>query len=132
VSDWNFLNAHRFHHSSYPRTDASWGFNGVFQFGLSGDPHSIRCIASDGGGWQHVSVSYWQKPRRVPSWELMCRIKDLFWDKTDTVVQYHPAESDYVNMHPGCLHLWRPTEAILPVPPPMMIGIPGVKLKTTT
>jgi hypothetical protein len=58
----------------------------------------------DGKGWLHVSVS--RKNREVPSWAQMCEVKDLFIGVERTAVQVHPPRSKYVNMHPGCLHLW--------------------------
>jgi hypothetical protein len=95
------------------------GNNGAFIVELK-KGHKVFVIASDGGGWEHVSVS--QDDRKSPSWEVMCEVKALFWDAEDCVVQYHPPESSYINNHPGCLHLWRPTEDEMPVPPTYMVG----------
>lgn len=64
----------------------------------------LFCQASDGGGWEHVSVSTIE---RCPTWDEMCKVKSLFWDDDDLVVQYHPPASEYVNNHPYTLHLWR-------------------------
>lgn len=77
-------------------------------------PSGLRCISSDGGGWEHVSVSW---SDRTPTWEEMCMAKAAFWEPEDTVMQLHPPESSYVNAHPYCLHLWRPTAAPIPLPP---------------
>lgn len=90
-------------------------FNGAF---LIGD---LRIICSDGLGWEHVSVSL---ADRTPTWEEMCYVKDLFWDEHEWVVQYHPPKSLYVNNHPFCLHLWRPTTCIIPAPLTILVGIP--------
>ena len=79
-------------------------------------------IWSYGGGWEHVSVSPY-KHNYTPSWEEMCRIKDMFWHDDEVVVQYHPAKSEYVNNMPNCLHLWRPIGAEMPVPLAIMVGI---------
>lgn len=76
-------------------------------------------VVEDGGGWEHVSVSL---PDRCPTWEEMSFVKRLFWDAEDCVIQYHPPESDYVNNHPYCLHLWRPTGIELPRPPRITVG----------
>lgn len=54
----------------------------------------------------------------------MCFIKDLFWDEDDTVIQFHPPRSEYVNCHPHCLHLWRPIGIEIATPPKWMVG-PG-------
>lgn len=79
-------------------------------------------IWSFGGGWDHVSVAPY-KHSHTPTWDEMCRIKDIFFNENETVVQYHPAKSDYVNNMPNCLHLWRPQDQPMPVPPPIMVGI---------
>lgn len=80
----------------------------------------LRIIASDGAGWEHVSVSL---PDRIPSWQEMCLVKNLFWGDEDIVMQLHPAKSDYINNHHFCLHLWRPTNDTIPTPPSVMVGI---------
>jgi hypothetical protein len=36
--------------------------------------------------------------------------------------QLHPAKADYVNQHPNCLHLWKPTTDTIPLPPSIMVG----------
>jgi hypothetical protein len=51
----------------------------------------------------------------------MCWMKDLFWDETDAVVQFHPAKEDYVNCHPHVLHLWRSVEQVFPKPDKIMV-----------
>ena len=80
--------------------------------------HSFFCVASNGGGWEHVSVSPCNEKRKAcPTWEEMCEIKDLFWGPDECVIQYHPPKSDYVNRYPYCLHLWRPIGQELPRPP---------------
>ncbi len=70
-------------------------------------------------GWDHVSVSL---SNRCLTWEEMCYIKGLFFLEDECVVQYHPAKSDYVNMHPYCLHLWKVQDQEMPKPPKIMIG----------
>jgi hypothetical protein len=82
----------------------------------------LRVIACDGAetGWDHVSVSLEDK-RKCPSWEEMCVVKRLFWNDSETVVQFHPPESDYINQHPGCLHLWRCVRVPFPMPPKIYV-----------
>lgn len=70
-------------------------------------------------GWEHLSVSM---PNRTPTWEQMCMMKDIFWNKNEACVEYHPPEEDYVNMHKHCLHIWRPTMQTLPTPPSILVG----------
>lgn len=83
----------------------------------------LKVIASDGEGWEHVSVSL---PNRCPTWAEMSFIKATFWDSRDCVVQFHPSEYEYVNNHAFCLHLWRPTAGDIPTPPAWMVGIKGL------
>ena len=74
-------------------------------------------------GWQHVSVSLYSYPNTCPRWEIMCAVKDLFWEPEEIVVQFHPKKSDYISMHQGCLHLWRCTDGReFPTPDPIMVG----------
>lgn len=79
-------------------------------------------IWSNGGGWEHVSFAPFKR-YYMPSWDDMCRIKNIFFYPEEVAVQYHPAESEYVNNLQNCLHLWRPTEQTMPVPPSWMVGV---------
>ncbi|MBO7615011.1 MAG: hypothetical protein J6T15_04885 [Bacilli bacterium] len=56
-------------------------------------------------GWEHLSVSM---PSKTPSWDQMCVMKDIFFEEEEECFEYHPKKSEYVNMHPHCLHIWRP------------------------
>lgn len=112
------LESHRVKNGRFGSSEAD-GFNGFFELQVNGE--ALRVIASDGAGWQHVSVSK-ALSNKVPNWEHMSRIKELFWGDDVWVVQFHPAKKDYVNNHPGCLHLWRPTLDKLPTPPPELTG----------
>jgi hypothetical protein len=94
------------------------GNNGGFAFKKDG--HQVYCQASDGLGWEHVSVSI--KGKKMPSWNLMCYVKNLFWDEDDTVFQYHPPKKAYVSFKWNCLHLWKPTGEEIPVPDPILVG----------
>lgn len=99
-------------------SDDSIGNNGAFIVPLRHGQH-VQVIAGDGLGWEHVSVS---RRDRCPTWGEMCQIKAMFWDAEDCVVQYHPPESDYINNHPNCLHLWRPIGVELPRPDWLLVG----------
>ena len=80
----------------------------------SGAVHDLCIIASWGKGWDHVSVSL---PHRVPTWAEMCFAKDFFFHPAECVVQYHPPEEQYINDHENVLHLWRPQNEQVPMPP---------------
>lgn len=102
-------------------SDNNYGNNGAFFVpNRAKDGNApLKVIASDGEGWEHVSVSL---PHRCPTWEEMCRIVALFWDDSDCVIQLHPPRAQWISNHPYCLHLWRPLEAAIPLPPSWMVG----------
>lgn len=96
--------------------------NGVFKVYVNG--RSFLVIASNGGNWEHVSVSPCSRKRQsCPTWEEMCEIKDMFFEAEERAVQYHPPKSEYVNQHPYCLHLWRPLAEAMPFPPAIFVGV---------
>ena len=101
-------------------SDDSIGNKGAFKFrSINPKSHGIWlvCICSDELGWEHVSCySYWGKERMIPSWEHMCLVKSLFWDDEDCVMQLHPPKSQYVDINPFVLHLWRPVHKEIPMP----------------
>ena len=74
---------------------------------------------SEGIDWEHVSVSL---RNRCPNWEEMCHVKSLFWDDEESVMQLHPPKSKWINNHPYCLHMWRPTKEAIPLPPEITVG----------
>lgn len=100
-------------------TDESYGNNGAFFVPSRPGKPPFKVIASDGDGWDHVSISL---PDRCPTWDEMCRVKALFWDDEDAVMELHPPRSDWVNNHRFCLHLWRPQHCAIPLPPSIMVG----------
>lgn len=69
---------------------------------------------NEAGIMEHVSASSYKRSK-TPTWEQMCRLKDMFWRPEDLVVQLHPPESRYVHgagfgsrRLENVLHLWRP------------------------
>lgn len=99
-------------------SNSTYGNNGAFFIRSVKLNNPLRAIASDSGGWEHVSVSL---PNRCPRWEEMQFVKDLFWDDEDCVIQFHPPKSTYKNCHPHTLHMWRPIGIELPRPPTIMV-----------
>jgi hypothetical protein len=105
-----------------------WGsFSGdLFGWFLLPGPcgRELRVLASCGDeelgvDWEHVSVSI---PTRSPNWEEMCFVKSMFFDSEETVIQIHVPQSQWINNHPHCLHLWRPTKFEIALPPSNTIG----------
>jgi len=89
----------------------------------------LRCIVGSGEvamqdlgkdfAWDHISVSV---ENRCPTWAEMTYVKDIFFTEDETVFQFHPPKSQYVNFHPYTLHLWKPLLVKIPLPPKVMVG----------
>lgn len=92
---------------------------GAFVVASSVDGSPLRVIASNGDGWDHVSVS---RRDRCPTWEEMERVKRLFFKPTETAMQFHVPVDRHINVHPYCLHLWRPHFSGVALPPSIMVG----------
>ncbi len=93
------------------------GFNGIYV-----DPVERKnyfFVFSWGQGWEHLSVS---QRNKTPSWDIMCRIKNIFWGEDEVCVEYHPKKEDYVNLHPHCLHIWKEVGKEFPTPPSILVG----------
>jgi len=43
-------------------------------------------------------------------------------DDHETVMQLHVPVAEHRNLHPNCLHLWRPLNERIPQPPPDMVA----------
>lgn len=116
-------------HPTWGTTRDMDGDNGLFIIPM-GKSLRAMCIASDGMGWQHVSISLKNAGKggklhpieRTPTWAEMCIIKGLFWGDDDVVVQFHPAKENHVSFHDYCLHLWKPTLMTMPAPPAILVG----------
>jgi len=91
---------------------------GAFSLYLDGSVLEFFVIASSNDGWDHVSVS---TQERIPRWNEMQQIKELFFEDSECVMQLHPPKDDYININPYCLHLWRPWDQKIPMPPKFMV-----------
>jgi hypothetical protein len=74
--------------------------------------------ASSDLGWDHVSVS---RGTRCPNWPELEHVRKLFFKDDEVVMQLHLPAKDNINMHPFCLHLWRPQNVEIPLPPKVMV-----------
>lgn len=81
---------------------------------------TLHFIFSNGCGFEHLSVS---TPIKTPTWEQMCKMKEIFWEDDEVCMQLHPKKEEYVNNHNNCLHIWKPIEKEIPTPPSIMVGI---------
>lgn len=101
--------------------DLSFSEDGIKGF-ICIDRIDMSFVASWGGGWDHVSVAPLKK-KIIPSWEMMCKVKDIFFKPDEAVIQIHPPKDEYVNNIPNCLHLWRANDKPMLLPPSFMVGL---------
>lgn len=80
---------------------------------------ALRVIASNGFGWDHVSVSLVD---RCPVWEEMEHVRSIVFLPEETAMQLHVPDSDHISHHPNCLHMWRPHALPIPRPPGWMVA----------
>lgn len=94
-------------------------FNGTYEIPYKGK--TLRIMCGIGEGWDHVSVSL---RHRCPTWNEMTAVKNLFFDPDELVIQFHPPKKDYVNFYKNVLHLWRPWDQVITLPPTWMLAPP--------
>jgi len=114
MKNLSYLNEYRINVEGYPPGDETCG---AFMIPRKRNG-ALAVIASCEGGWDHVSVSL---KTQCPTWEDMQRVKDMFFEDDETVVQFYPKKSKYKNDHPYCLHLWRNQYEGHELPPDWMI-----------
>lgn len=96
---------------------------GVFSMPSRKDGRQLRIIASATGGWDHVSVSRFD---RCPNWYELEQVKRLFFLPSETAMQLHVPPAEHINNNENCLHLWRPQLTEIPRPPSAMVGVIGM------
>ena len=79
----------------------------------------LRVIASNGFGWDHVSVSL---AKRCPTWPEMSVVRDLCFKPEECIMELHVPRAEHINHHPYALHMWRPHDVEIPRPPGWMVG----------
>lgn len=100
--------------SGQMRSRTADGCNGAFCL------EEMTIIASDGAGWDHVSVSL---QHRCPTWEEMETVRGWFFEDHETVIQFSPPrDANRVNFHPYCLHMWRNQKESVSMPPSILVG----------
>ena len=91
-----------------------------------GDPELWKAAELPGDPWEHVSVlvfkpsdgnSPYVEAKRTPNWAEMDWVKRLFWEDTETAMQLHVPRSRHVNNNDFVLHIWKPRDKAIPLPP---------------
>lgn len=72
----------------------------VFSFGVGSD-------------WEHVSFAPYSG--KMPTWDEMTAIKDIFFNEEEDCISIFPRKSEYVNLKENCLHIWRNKNIVLPL-----------------
>lgn len=60
-----------------------------------------------GRRWLHFSISH---TFHYPTWDTLRSIKNWIVGREGVAYQALPKESEYVNAHPNCFHLWSPLD----------------------
>jgi len=110
------INAFRFNHPTLGSGDETCG---PFLISSKTTGRNLAVIASSDLGWDHVSVSL---TNRCPNWLEMEQVKRMFFREDEWAMQLHAPPSDHISVHPNCLHIWRPQQVAIPIPPTWMVA----------
>lgn len=58
---------------------------------------------------------------RCPTWDEMEAVRRIFFHDREWAMQLHLPGEKKINVHPYCLHLWRPQNLPIPIPPEWMV-----------
>lgn len=114
----NSIERHRIKTGVYG-SDSSYGLNGVFIIPFD-EKTQLQIMVSDQCGWDHVSVTIYDR-KETPSWDHMCFVKDIFFDDNETAIQYHPSKKAKININENVLHIWRPHNYVIKMPPTVFV-----------
>ena len=89
-------------------------YGGLFQIPSCIDKAPMIVIASNDAGWDHVSVS---RKNRCPNWAELDQVYRLFFRDGEHAMQLHLPADQHISVHPYTLHLWRPHDQSIPLPP---------------
>lgn len=102
----------------FPHGGPGDSHGGVFVLTSKSTGRELRIIASNGDGWDHVSVSL---ENRCPNWQEMEQVKRTFFKDDEIAMQLHLPPSQHISIHPFVLHIWRPHHMEVPTPPVDMV-----------
>lgn len=88
---------------------------------LKGDQYVIKEIITD--EWKCVLINHKHK---IPSWKVMCLLKDMFFEDYEAAMQLHLPNSYHSALKPNQMCLLRPLKERVPFPPNEMVGVKGV------
>ncbi len=65
---------------------------------------SVMWGRKEGGLYDHVSIS---PTNRIPTWNELCKVKDMFFKDDEECYLVFPKKEQYVNLDKYCMHIWR-------------------------
>lgn len=92
---------------------------GAFAIRSAGDGAELRVIAASGMGWDRVSLG---RADRCPDWAETDQLKRMLFRDGEAAMQMHVPVADHISHHPRCLHLWRPLDLDILLPPSLMVA----------
>lgn len=123
-----FLESHRVREGPLA-SDKSYGCNGAFE--IPYNDVQLMLVVSNQEHWDHVSVHTYVVngtpcgtvigSQRTPTWDEMDYVRKLLFRGDEWVLQYHAPLTSHIEDHPHVLHMWRPQDENIPVPPRWMV-----------
>lgn len=123
-SDWKHLEQWRL-----PNGGRTGHRSGAFRIPMG---NRFACVIADDGvtndgpgsptGWEHCSVHMQTVHGEIaPSWNEMSRVRDLFWGEDEVIMQLHVAGVNHIDINKHVLHLWKPLNQTIPLPPKELV-----------
>lgn len=95
-----------------------WGWRRSYKIPSPKGGQEMIIIATVGEGWDHVSVSL---KNRCPTWDEMVYVGRRFFGRDEIAYQLLVPPTEHINIHPYCLHWWRPHNQLIPTPPGIFV-----------
>ena len=59
--------------------------------------------------FERIVMSHWnKKTKKIPTWEQIVEVKREFFKPNEECIHFIPADSEYVNIKPDCMHIFHP------------------------
>ena len=59
--------------------------------------------------FERLVMSHWnKKTKKIPTWEQIVEVKREFFKPSEECIHFIPADSEYVNIKPDCMHIFHP------------------------
>jgi hypothetical protein len=101
------------------RTKEEAAIGGAFLLpAMAPSKQRLQVIAANAAGWDHLSVSC---RNRIPNWTEMEYVKRLFFKDDEAAMQLHLPPAKHINIKDYVLHIWRPHDTEIPLPPEIMV-----------